>query len=157
MSMSSCSLSMKICCMQPWKRFSLVSHFLIVLLVCGQPEQRENMKQTKAHRLICSRCVTSSPHLQKSSGPPYERWKGWWSLAENPPPHQLWGSAGCLWLPDPLNASNHHLACILEIGEMLVTLMDIDPELTDVFTRPSRWACQVLDFLYTSPQCSLYH
>lgn len=39
--MSSCSLSIKICCMQPWKRFSLVSHFLIVLLVCGQPEHKK--------------------------------------------------------------------------------------------------------------------
>lgn len=51
MSISSCSLSMKICCMQPWKRFSLVSHFLTVLLVFGQPKRRKaNFVRFDEHR-----------------------------------------------------------------------------------------------------------
>lgn len=41
MSISSCSLSMNICCMQPWKRFNFVSHLNTVLLVFGQPECRK--------------------------------------------------------------------------------------------------------------------
>lgn len=66
---------------------------------------------------VISNCFKASPHLQKSSGLLSELWKGWWSLGETLPPHQLWGSAGCLWLPNPLYASNRHLACNLEIGE----------------------------------------
>lgn len=44
MSMSSCSLSMKMCCMQPWKRFSLVSHLNAVLLVFGQPKRKTKLE-----------------------------------------------------------------------------------------------------------------
>ena len=48
--MSTGSLSIKICCMQPWKWFSLVSHFLIVLLVFGHPEDQSTVGGVK----ICS-------------------------------------------------------------------------------------------------------
>lgn len=120
MSISSCSLSMKMCCMQPWKRFSFVSHFLIVLLVFGQPVENKKVhfffscefKRTDLFAPL-GYLQLFEPHPQKSSGPQFEWWRGWWSSAAKLPPRRWWESGGCLWLPNPPNASNHHLACIL--------------------------------------------
>lgn len=62
---------------------------------------------------------TWSTHLQRNSGLLFGLWKGWWSSVESPPLHQLSRSVGCLWLPNPLYASNHHLACNLEMRDCL--------------------------------------
>ena len=125
-----------------WSHTSLLYYWFLDNLSAGK--QRNVTLQIWRMIYYWQHKIRWTSHLQKSSDPRSEWWKGWWSSVESPPPHQWSGSLSCPWRPNQLYASNHHLAGILEMEERLVMHWFY-------YERHAQYTAFILQWLSTKP------